>query len=314
MEPSEDRSDPGAAPAAVQGIDIIELLKGRMREDVQNVTRDVAIVPGHYSVLVRQDVYDRLEPIVRDIGREAARELTREVGRLSRLPYDGPHAVPEDAPGDAERTIYPPDHTWSIEIVPVRTDTSGQAIPASYLAVATDLKRDDGPQILDAGGDVKMTVRLAASDRFESHFVRPADLTEQAGRQGTTVRIPFERPARRARARRPDGARLVFSYPGESEVHSVPITRDEITIGRATSDNTYVDLRLAVERQVSAVHARLRWAEAGHFEIMDVSRYGTCVGEARVPRSDDEAQHWRAVRTGDVIHLAGYVSLTLRDD
>jgi len=78
------------------------------------------------------------------------------------------------------------------------------------------------------------------------------------------------------------------------KTHSVPLTRDEITIGRKEGNT----IRLT-ERNVSRTHARfLRKGEEIHVE--DLSRYGTRVNGERITET-------RRVGSGDVIQIGDYL-------
>src|SRR5205823_13132308 len=98
----------------------------------------------------------------------------------------------------------------------------------------------------------------------------------------TTVRedISSTRPA----ASRPL-ARL--QYSDESGAHTFDMLTDAITLGRGGAAFR-VDVRIASSEDVSREHARIRRDPSGSFYVSDLSKLGTTLNGAALPKGYDE--------------------------
>lgn len=303
-------------------VDFIGLLKHQMAANLQNITPSRAIVPGHYTILLHSDAHHRLQPLFKEICKAAAEELTREAERLSKIPFGyQPDAKRKGPIPEANREVYPLDYTWSIELRPVLYAPDGSDIPKGYMAVATDMINHRGAEVLDDGDAeaTKMTVKNPFSGVFEEQFVQKGSLSQTSSSDSVTVEVPYPRrgaaPAPAAPVRK--NYSLIYRHPVTQQSFTHRITKPITTIGRVTDTNADVDLRIAVDVQVSEEHAKLRLdAASGRIEILDVSSYGTTVDGQPVPPSNPARhnENWTPVPEGAEIGLAGYVFLTLRAD
>ncbi|MEL6615272.1 MAG: FHA domain-containing protein, partial [Bacteroidota bacterium] len=215
---------------------------------------------------------------------------------------------------------------WSIELRPVLHAPDGSDIPKGYMAVATDLINHRGAEVVDDsdGEATKMTVKNPFSGVFEEQFVQTNSLKQTDSGGSVTVEVPYlghtgvSQPAAPPPVAAPRRSySLLYRHPITQQAFTHRITKPITTIGRVTETNADVDLRIAVEVQVSEEHAKLRVdAASGRVDILDVSSYGTTVNGQTVPPSNPARhnENWVPVPEGAEIGLAGYVFLTLRAD
>jgi FHA domain len=77
-------------------------------------------------------------------------------------------------------------------------------------------------------------------------------------------------------------------YQDDRGKHTFLMTKDEIVIGRQAPD-VWADLSLDTSLDVSREHARLQRTPQGAFRIKDLSKLGTTVNGALLPRSLETA-------------------------
>ena len=85
--PEDAPEPPGSEATFPVPIEIMGMLKAALRDKLLDVTEERALVPAHYTVLLHADAYRYLEPAFPVLVEAAGEELSREVDRLSRLPY-----------------------------------------------------------------------------------------------------------------------------------------------------------------------------------------------------------------------------------
>ena len=314
----------GPAPDAdrlPEPIDFIGLLKEAMVEGAQNITHERAIVPGHYTVLLHPDAHAHLRPLFEEIAQAAADELSREVGRLRRMPYTPPgEPPPKTLAPEPIRTVYPLDYTWSVEFCATLHEENGAVAPRGYMAVGTEMARRDAFEVVAEDGaedQVRLTVKDPFSGVYETHFTAEAYVRSRAEGGSVTVKVPFgaprDAPPPPRRAQRPS-LFLTYRHPETGQTHRFDLAKTVTTVGRATEHNGDVDLRIPVEVAVSEEHAKLRVdPETSAVAVLDVSTHGTTVDGVAVPPSDPIAhvEHWEPVPVGATLGLGQYVYLTL---
>ena len=294
------------------GRDIVLAIGENMRQSLEPLVTKV-IAPSIFQVYLHGDDYDRLRTLFGELEAEARALLDKELERLNR------GAMPALA-----------------RLLPGKKKAGDPAAPRYVSAEGKwTIRFQEDPNASLAPGDVEVV----------SEFARPPEAGYGAGskthRISTTRRLgqmttrrdtvepgPADAPAAAAAGASPPGvdrltgtmatepaahARIV--YKDDRGSHTFLVTKDEIVIGRQAPD-VWADLSLDTSLDVSREHARLQRTPAGTFRIKDLSKLGTTVNGAPLPRSLEtvdggvrDLDHWLDLPDRARIGLAGVVYL-----
>jgi len=285
------------------GRDVIIAIGENMRQSLEPlVTKTIA--PSLYQVYLHADDYDHLRTLFGELEQEAKRLLDTELERLNRgsLPalsrllrkkQDGTPQAPKFVSAEGR---------WTVRF---QEDPNATLNPGD-VEVVSEFARPP-----EAGyGAGSKTHRISTTRRLG---------------QMTTKRDTTDVPAPAAAAAPALGAATVESatpealarllYQDDRGKHTFLMTKDEIVIGRQAPD-VWADLSLDTSLDVSREHARLQRTPQGAFRLKDLSKLGTTVNGAPLPRSLEAAEggerdlgQWVDLPDRARIGLAGVVYL-----
>jgi len=277
------------------GRDIVLAIGENMRQSLEPlVTKTIA--PSLYQVYLHADDYDRLRTLFGELEEEAKTLLDSELARLNKGPAspfprilrkkkaDEPPAAPKYVSAEGR---------WSVRF---QEDPNGTLAPGD-VEVVSEFARPP-----EAGyGAGSKTHRISTTRKLGQMTTR-RDTTESTQAAGT-------------QAIEPAGfARLVYK-DDRGTTQTFPVTKDEIVIGRQAPD-VWADLSLDTSLDVSREHARLQRTPEGGFRIKDLSKLGTTVNGAPLPRSLESADggvrdldRWAPLPDKARIGLAGVIYL-----
>jgi FHA domain-containing protein len=285
------------------GRDVILAIGENMRQSLEPlVTKTIA--PSLYQIYLHADDYDHLRTLFGELEEEAKRLLDGELGRLNRgsLPalsrllgkkQDGTPQSPKYVSAEGR---------WSIRF---QEDPNGTLNPGD-VEVVSEFARPP-----EAGyGAGSKTHRISTTRRL--------------GQMTTTRSETKEAPVPAAGAAAAGAATLEAAtpeaharivYQDDRGRHTFLVTKNEIVIGRQAPD-VWADLSLDTSLDVSREHARLQRTSQGTFRIKDLSKLGTTVNGAPLPRSLEAAEggvrdldRWADLPDKARIGLAGVVYL-----
>ncbi len=285
------------------GRDVILAIGENMRQSLEPlVTKTIA--PSLYQVYLHADDYDHLRTLFGELEEEAKRLLDEELARLNRA------AAPAFS-----------------RFLGKKRDGAPQAPKYVSAEGRWTVRFQEDPNSVLNPGDVEVV----------SEFARPPEVGFGAGskthRISTTRRLgqmTTKRETAEAPPPPPGGATVPLAATAESATpaalarilyqddrgkHTFLMTKDEIVIGRQAPD-VWADLSLDTSLDVSREHARLQHTPQGAFRIKDLSKLGTTVNGAPLPRSLEAAEggvrdldRWADLPDKARIGLAGIVYL-----
>jgi FHA domain len=290
----------------VTGRDVILAIGENMGASLEPlVTKTIA--PSLYQVYLHPDDYDHLRTLFGELESEAKALLDGELARLNRgsSPSFSRILRKKDA-APAPPKFVSAEGKWTIRF---QEDPNGTLNPGD-LEVVSEFARPP-----EAGyGAGSKTHRISTTRKFgQPQMTTKRDTTAAVvappGAIGTPAMAAMATMDSQAAAL----ARLV--YQDDRGRHTFLMTKDEIVIGRQAPD-VWADLSLDTSLDVSREHARLQRTPEGKFRIKDLSKLGTTVNGAPLPRSleapDGAAQdlgQWMDLPDKARIGLAGVIYL-----
>jgi hypothetical protein len=279
------------------GRDIILVIGENMRKGLEPlVTKTIA--PSRYQVYLHADDHDRLRTLFGELEKEAKILLDSELERLNRGSAPAFSRIlrkkKADEPPPAPKYVSA-EGQWTVRF---QEDPNGTLEPGD-VEVISEFARPP-----EAGyGAGSKTHRISTTRKLGQMTTRRDTLEgpQTTGTQGTQATSPSGH------------ARLV--YKDDRGTHTFLMTKDEIVIGRQAPD-VWVDLSLDTSLDVSREHARLQRTPDGGFRIKDLSKLGTTVNGASLPRSLESAdggvrdlERWEPLPDKARIGLAGVIYL-----
>lgn len=287
------------------GRDVILAIGENMRQSLEPlVTKTIA--PSLYQIYLHAGDYDHLRTLFGELEAEAKRLLDTELERLNRgsLPalsrllrkkQDGTPQAPKYVSAEGK---------WSIRF---QEDPNGTLNPGD-VEVVSEFAR---PPELGFGAGSK-THRISTTRRLGQMTTTRRETLEAAA-PGVPVAVTAGGAVTMEAATPEAHARIL--YQDDRGKHTFLVTKDEIVIGRQAPD-VWADLSLDTSLDVSREHARLQRTSAGTFRIKDLSKLGTTVNGAPLPRSLEAAEggerdldRWESLPDKARIGLAGVVYL-----
>lgn len=240
------------------GRDVILAIGENMRQSLEPLLTKT-LAPSLYQVYLHGQDFDYLRTIFGDLEEEAKRLLDAELAKLNRRS----------------------NPTWSRLL----RKKNGQEPPAMQFVSAEGkwtVRFQEDPNGTLNPGDIEIVSEFAnplpASYGAGSKTHR-ISTTRKFGEAGT----PSSPIVKRETIEAPLAlAKLDYKDDGGSKTFFM--TKAEIVIGREAPD-VWVDLRLETSLDVSREHARLQRTPEGVFRIKDLSKLGTTVNGAPLPRS-----------------------------
>src|SRR5262245_34686132 len=268
-----------------------------MRQSLEPlVTKTIA--PSLYQVYLHADDYDHLRTLFGELEEEAKKLLDSELARLNRGAMPAlSRLLRKDGAPQAPRYVNA-EGRWSIRF---QEDPNGTLNPGD-VEVVSEFARPP-----EAGyGAGSKTHRISTTRRLGQMTTR-RDTTEAPPAAITPGAATMDSSTPQAFAR--------ILYNDDRGRHTFLMTKDEIVIGRQAPD-VWADLSLDTSLDVSREHARLQRTPAGTFRIKDLSKLGTTVNGAPLPRSLEAADggvrdldRWVDLPDRARIGLAGVVYL-----
>jgi hypothetical protein len=265
------------------GRDIILAIGENMRESLEPLVTET-IAPSLYQVYLHADDFDHLRTLFGKIETEARKLLDGELEKMNK------GAVPalqrllrrKDS-AEPSMKYLSAEGQWYIRF---QEDPNGTLSPGDIEVVS------EFAQVPAAGyGAGSKTRRISTTRRLGQNTVSRRELTD--------VQPAFAR----------------LNYEDNRGAQTYLMTKDEIVIGREAPD-VWVDLRLDTLPDVSREHARVQRTPEGKFRIKDLSKLGTSVDGAGIPRSLEvvngevkDLDRWVDLPDHARISLAGVVHL-----
>ena len=283
------------------GRDIVLAIGENMRQSLEPlVTKTIA--PSLYQVYLHADDYDRLRSLFGELEEETKRLLDTELERLNR---GAAPAFPrilrkkKDAAPAAPKFVSA-EGKWTVRF---QEDPNGALSPGD-VEVISEFAR---PPESGYGAGSK-THRISTTRRLGQMTTR-RDTPAAPAAPAATVAGAFT-----AAVPPPSGfARIV--YKDDRGTQTFFMAKDEIVIGRQAPD-VWADLSIDTSLDVSREHARLQRTPEGAFRIKDLSKLGTTVNGAALPRSLEVTEAgvkdldlWETLPDRARIGLAGVISL-----
>jgi hypothetical protein len=286
------------------GRDVVLAIGENMRQSLEPlVTKTIA--PSLYQVYLHPDDYDYLRTLFGELEAEAKALLDQELERLNR---GGAPAVLSRFLRKKEGAPQAPKYVsaegkWTIRF---QEDPNGTLNPGD-VEVVSEFARPP-----EAGyGAGNKTHRISTTRRLGQMTTHRE--TVPVAVPGSSA-IPSGVPSGTAELATPAAlARLQFQ--DDRGKHTFLMTKNEIVIGRQAPD-VWADLSLDTSLDVSREHARLQRTPAGTFRIKDLSKLGTTVNGAPLPRSLEavdggvrDLDRWADLPDKARIGLAGVIYL-----
>lgn len=276
------------------GRDIVLAIGENMRQSLEPlVTKTIA--PSLYQVYLHTDDYDRLRTLFGELEEEAKTLLDSELARLNKGPGSAfPRILrkkKEDEPPAAPKFVSA-EGRWSVRF---QEDPNGTLNPGD-VEVVSEFARPP-----EAGyGAGSKTHRISTTRKLGQMTTR-RDTTESTQVAGTQAIAP--------------SGHARITYKDDQGTHTFLMAKDEIVIGRQAPD-VWADLSLDTSLDVSREHARLQRTPEGGFRIKDLSKLGTTVNGAQLPRSLEstdggvrDLDRWEPLPDRARIGLAGVIYL-----
>jgi FHA domain len=286
------------------GRDIVLAIGENMRQSLEPlVTKTIA--PSLYQVYLHADDYDRLRSLFGELEEEAKRLLDGELERLNR---GSAPAFPrilrkkKDAPPAAPKFVSA-EGKWTVRF---QEDPNGSLVPGD-VEVISEFARppESGYGAGSKTHRISTTRRLGqmTTHREEGPGISATAAVSRPGATGAVAPAP-----------QPTGfARIV--YKDDRGTQTFFMAKDEIVIGRQAPD-VWADLSIDTSLDVSREHARLQRTSEGGFRIKDLSKLGTTVNGAALPRSLEvteegvkDLDRWEPLPDRARIGLAGVIYL-----
>ena len=249
------------------GRDIVLAIGENMRQSLEPLVTKV-IAPSIYQVYLHSEDYDRLRTLFGELEAEAKTLLDKELERLNRgsvpalariLPGKKKNAEP------AGPRYVSAEGRWTVRF---QEDPNATLNPGD-VEVVSEFARPP-----EAGyGAGSKTHRISTTRRLGQMSTRRDTVESTEGTAGLAGTLATD-PAAHAR----------ILYKDDRGNHTFLVTKDEIVIGRQAPD-VWADLSVDTSLDVSREHARLQRTPAGTFRIKDLSKLGTTVNGAPLPRS-----------------------------
>lgn len=282
----------------VTGRDVILAIGENMGQSLEPlVTKTIA--PSLYQVYLHPDDYDHLRTLFGELESEAKALLDGELERLNRGSAPAFSRIlrkKKDAAPAAPKFVSA-EGKWTIRF---QEDPNGTLNPGD-LEVVSEFARPP-----EAGyGAGSKTHRISTTRKFgQPQMTTKRDTTAALGPPAAIGTADSQAAAL---------ARLV--YQDDRGRHTFLMVKDEIVIGRQAPD-VWADLSLDTSLDVSREHARLQRTADGKFRIKDLSKLGTTVNGAPLPRSlenpeakSQDVGQWMDLPDKARIGLAGVIYL-----
>ena len=270
------------ANESATGRDIILAIADNMRQSLEPLVTET-IAPSLYQVYLHSEDYDRLRTLFSKLEAEAQKLLDSELARLNQgsVPVFK-RLLGKKEPGEPAMRYLSAEGRWYVRF---QEDPNGRLNPGDVEVVS------EFAQLPSEGyGSGSKTRRISTTRRLGQTVSR---------REMTDTQIALAR----------------INYQDNRGSQTYLMTKDEIVIGREAPD-VWVDLRLDTLPDVSREHARLQRLPTGTFRLKDLSKLGTTVDRAPIPRSlevvNGEARdqdRWADLPDKCRIGLAGVVYL-----
>jgi hypothetical protein len=279
------------------GRDIVLAIGENMRQSLEPlVTKTIA--PSLYQVYLHADDYDRLRSLFGELEEEAKRLLDGELERLNRGTAPAfPRILrkKKDAAPSAPKFVSA-EGKWTVRF---QEDPNGTLSPGD-VEVISEFAR---PPESGYGAGSK-THRISTTRRLGQMTTHREDAPASISATSAVT----------APAPQPTGfARIV--YRDDRGTQTFFMAKDEIVIGRQAPD-VWADLSIDTSLDVSREHARLQRTPEGVFRIKDLSKLGTTVNGAALPRSLEvteegvkDLDRWEPLPDKARIGLAGVIYL-----
>jgi hypothetical protein len=297
------------------GRDIVLAIGENMRQSLEPlVTKTIA--PSLYQVYLHADDHDRLRSLFGELEEEAKRLLDGELDRLNRgaapafprilrKKKDGPPPAPKFVSAEGRWTVrFQEDPNGALQPGDVEVISEFARPPESGYGAGSKTHR------------ISTTRRLGqmSSRREPDGPAAAATMAVGLGAAGAPSPLAPAMTPFPASAPQPTGfARIV--YRDDRGIQTFFMAKDEIVIGRQAPD-VWADLSIDTSLDVSREHARLQRTPEGAFRIKDLSKLGTTVNGAALPRSLEVTEGgvkdldlWEALPDKARIGLAGVVYL-----
>ena len=282
------------------GRDVILAIGENMRQSLEPlVTKTIA--PSLYQVYLHADDYDHLRTLFGELEEEAKRLLDGELARLNRASMPAAFSrflgKKQDGTPEAPKVVSA-EGRWTIRF---QEDPNG-VLNSGDVEVVSEFARPP-----EAGyGAGSKTHRISTTRR----------LGQMTTKRETTEAAPGTVPLAAATVESATPAAFArILYQDDRGKHTFLMTKDEIVIGRQAPD-VWADLSLDTSLDVSREHARLQRTPQGAFRIKDLSKLGTTLNGAPLPRSLEAADggvrdldRWVDLPDRARIGLAGIVYL-----
>lgn len=286
------------------GRDIVLAIGENMRQSLEPlVTKTIA--PSLYQVYLHADDYDRLRSLFGELEEEAKRLLDGELERLNR---GAAPAFPRILRKKKDAAPAPPkfvsaEGKWTVRF---QEDPNGALEPGD-VEVISEFAR---PPESGYGAGSK-THRISTTRRLGQMTTRR---DAQEAPAATSV-MPAATAPTVATAPQPATGFARIVYRDDRGTQTFFMAKDEIVIGRQAPD-VWADLSIDTSLDVSREHARLRRTPEGTFRIKDLSKLGTTVNGAALPRSLEvteegvrDLDRWEPLPDRARIGLAGVIYL-----
>lgn len=293
------------------GRDIVLAIGENMRQSLEPlVTKTIA--PSLYQVYLHADDYDRLRTLFGELEEEAKRLLDGELERLNRgsapafprilrKKKDAPPAAPKFVSAEGKWTVrFQEDPNGALQPGDVEVISEFARPPESGYGAGSKTHRISTTRRLGQMTTHREEGRgISATAAVVSATAGPAATAAAAGATSAPQPTGF--------------ARIV--YKDDRGTQTFFMAKDEIVIGRQAPD-VWADLSIDTSLDVSREHARLQRTPEGGFRIKDLSKLGTTVNGAALPRSLEvteegvkDLDRWEPLPDRARIGLAGVIYL-----
>jgi hypothetical protein len=284
--------------------DVVLAIGENMRQSLEPlVTKTIA--PSLYQVYLHPDDYDYLRTLFGEMEAEAKALLDQELERMNRgaSPVFSRLLRKKEAPLPAPKYVSA-EGKWTIRF---QEDPNGTLSPGD-VEVVSEFARP--PEAGYGAGNkthrISTTRKLGQMSTHRETVAASAPVPPPPMPSGASAGT-MESAAPAALAR--------LTYQDDRGKHTFLMTKEEIVLGRQAPD-VWADLSLDTSLDVSREHARLQRTPAGTFRIKDLSKLGTTVNGAPLPRSLEavdggvhDLDRWADLPDKARIGLAGVIYL-----
>ena len=264
--------------------DVVLAIGENMRQSLEPmVTKTIA--PSLYQVYLHPDDYDYLRTLFGEMEAEAKALLDQELERLNRgsSPVFSRFLKKKEAAPQAPKYVSA-EGKWTIRFQedPNGTLNQGDVEVVSEFARPPEAGYGAGNKTHRISTTRKlgqMTTHRETVAASTSPIPPPPPPFPQTPSGPSAGTMDSANPAALAR----------LLYQDDRGKHTFLMTKDEIVIGRQAPD-VWADLSLDTSLDVSREHARLQRTPQGAFRIKDLSKLGTTVNGAPLPRSLEAAE------------------------